>query len=74
MRKADAWIRHVLSFQGAGGYLGIYSPELRNKHDGEWWTQACLLRGLLAYAELTRSAEVFKAVRRAIDNTIQVFQ
>lgn len=72
-RKADAWVQHVLSYQGDDGYLGIYTPELRYKHDGEWWTQACLLRGLLAYAELTKNASVLAAVRRAIDNTISVF-
>jgi DUF1680 family protein len=73
MRKADAWVQHVLSFQDRDGYLGIYSPELRYKHDGEWWTQACLLRGLLAYAELTGSSAVLNAIRRAIDNTIKVY-
>lgn len=74
MHKADAWVQHVLSFQDEDGYLGIYAPELRYKHEGEWWTQACLLRGLLAYAELTKNADVLRAVRRSIDNTITVFQ
>lgn len=67
MRKADEFVQRVLSFQGDDGYLGIYSKELRYRRPGDLWTQACLLRGLLAYAELTRSDRVLKAVIRCAD-------
>lgn len=67
MRKADEFVERVLSHQGDDGYLGIYSRELRYRRQGDLWTQACLLRGLLAYAELTRSEKVFKAVVRCAD-------
>lgn len=73
-RKADDWVEHVLSFQDTDGYLGINSPELRYRHAGELWTQACLLRGLLAYAELSRNATVLAAVRRAVDRSIKAYR
>ena len=53
MTKAKAYIDHILAAQDADGYLGIFSPELRYKGNGELWTQTCLFRGLLAYADAT---------------------
>ncbi len=67
MRKADEFVERALSHQGDDGYLGIYSKELRYRRQGDLWTQACLLRGLLAYAELTRGEKVLKAVVRCAD-------
>lgn len=53
MREADEYVRHILTSQGADGYLGIYDADSRFTQPGELWAQACLLRGLLDYAELT---------------------
>jgi DUF1680 family protein len=69
MAKADAFVAHVLAAQDADGYLGIDAPALRYKATGELWTQACLLRGLLAYAELTGRKDVLTAVERAVTCT-----
>src|ERR1035441_7276117 len=73
MRKADEFVKHVLSFQDADGYLGMYSKELRYRRIGDLWTQACLLRGLLAYAELTRSEQVLNAVIRSVDAIVEAY-
>ncbi len=70
MKKAKDYVDHVLAAQDADGYLGIFSPELRYKGHGELWTQTCLFRGLLAYADATGDERVFSAVRRAVDRTV----
>src|SRR5215472_12572481 len=73
MQEADRYVRHILASQDADGYLGIFERDSRYRYVGELWTQACLLRGLLAYYELTSRADVFKAVRRAADLTVRSF-
>jgi uncharacterized protein len=72
MAKADAYVAHILAAQDSDGYLGINAPELRYTNGGELWTQACLLRGLLDYAELTGRDDVLKAVEKAVQHTILV--
>lgn len=74
MQEADRYVKHILASQDADGYLGVFAPDMRYVHQGELWTQACLLRGLLAYWELTHKPEVYKAVRRAVDLTIRTYQ
>jgi DUF1680 family protein len=67
-RKADAYVRHILQSQDKDGYIGIYSPELRypqSQLGSELWTETTILRGLLAYYELTGDTEVLRAVERA---------
>ncbi len=71
MAGAKTYIEHILSSQDADGYLGIFIPALRYQGVGELWTQACLFRGMLAYAEATVSDEVYTAVKRAVDRTIE---
>ncbi len=68
----DARVAELLKHQDTDGYLGIYSPELRwgAGGSGELWTQACLFRGLLAYAEATGKPEVLKAIERAVQLAI----
>jgi len=71
MIKVKRYINHILMTQDADGYIGIFSPELRYKGNGELWTQTCLFRGMLAYADATNDEEVNKAVKRAVDRTIE---
>ena len=71
LAKAKTYIDHILAAQDADGYLGIFSPELRYKGNGELWTQTCLFRGLLVYAEATGDERVFTAVKHAVDRTIE---
>ena len=76
MRKADASVQHILQTQDRDGYIGIYSPELRYSSSpvsGELWTQACILRGLVAYYELTGNATVLNAVERAVARTMAAY-
>ena len=73
MHEADAYVRHILSSQGEDGYLGVYAPDSRFQHSGELWTQACLLRGLMDYAELAGNADVMTAVKRSADLTVSVY-
>lgn len=73
MREADEYVRHILSSQGSDGYLGVYAADSRFEHSGELWTQACLLRGLMDYAELTGNADVMTAVKRSADLTVSVY-
>ena len=70
MAKATAYVNHILASQDSDGYIGIFSPELRYKGNGELWTQTCLFRGLLAYAEATGNVRVYDAVHRAVDRTL----
>lgn len=70
MRQADAYVQHILSSQNANGYLGAFAPEMQYLHPGDLWTQACLLRGLLAYSELANRPDVFHAVRRSANLTV----
>ncbi|MCX6343439.1 MAG: glycoside hydrolase family 127 protein [Armatimonadetes bacterium] len=69
--KAKAYVEHILAAQDADGYLGIFSPELRYKGNGDLWAQTCLFRGLLAYADATGDEKVWTAVKRAADRTIE---
>lgn len=72
-QKADDYFQHILRTQDKDGYIGIYSPQLRysdNPGNGELWTQACVLLGLLAFYELTGKAEVLNAVERAVACTM----
>ena len=71
MAKAQAYVKHILASQDADGYIGIFSPELRYNGKGELWTQTCLFRGLLAYAEAAGDVDVYNAVKRAVDRILE---
>jgi len=70
MRRADAYVQHILASQDANGYLGAFAPGSQYVHGGDLWTQACLLRGLLAYSELANRPDVFRAVQRSANLTV----
>ncbi len=74
LRKAEAYVKRILSTQDVDGYLGIYDRDLRYKFDnenGELWAKATLLRGLIAWYEYSHEEPVLKAVRRAADNIME---
>jgi len=69
-KRADDVVAKILSFQEDDGYLGMYPRAARyaqpmTGQNGEFWTQACLFKGLLAYYELTGRKDVLEAVERA---------
>ncbi len=73
MKRVQDYINKILKTQDKDGYLGIYSPELRYNFDnenGELWAKATLLRGLLAWYEHSKDAEVLNAIEKAVQNTI----
>lgn len=74
MAKADDYVRHILTSQGEDGYLGVFEKDVRFSKPGELWTQTCLMRGLLDYAELTGDKRVMEAVTRATDLSISVYK
>ncbi|MDJ0812793.1 MAG: glycoside hydrolase family 127 protein [Woeseiaceae bacterium] len=74
--RVDAYVRDKLATADANGYIGIYGPDLRYGHrteNGELWAQASLFRGLLAYHEATGDDDVLKAVRKAVDLTMETW-
>ncbi|HTY82738.1 MAG TPA: beta-L-arabinofuranosidase domain-containing protein [Silvibacterium sp.] len=73
MDAADAYVRHILSSQDPDGYLGVFASDIRFSRPGELWTQACLMRGLLDYYELTGNQAVRDAVVRAVNLTMSVY-
>jgi uncharacterized protein len=73
MLKADDYVRHILSSQGEDGYLGAFAPDIRFSKPGDLWTQTCLLRGLLDYAELSGNRQAMEAVVRAASLSISVY-
>ncbi|MEI7662945.1 MAG: hypothetical protein WCK34_12120, partial [Bacteroidota bacterium] len=69
LARVEKYVRYILSTQDKDGYLGIYAPDLRynfRDENGELWSKATLLRGLLAWYEYTGRAEILNAVRRAV--------
>jgi hypothetical protein len=72
-RKADRFVEAILASQDDDGYIGIYPKGFRFHfcgHDGELWTQRCVMLPLLAYYEFTGRKEVLDAVQRAVKLTI----
>lgn len=73
LKKIEKYIHRNLATQDADGYLGIYDKELRYRFDdenGELWSKASLLRGLLAWYEFRKEKAVLTAVERAIQNVM----
>lgn len=70
LAKAEAWVEAILQSQDKDGYLGVYAPDLRFRHEGEngeLWALATIGRALLAWAQARDDARVLSAVMRAVD-------
>jgi hypothetical protein len=70
LARAEAQVDRLLATQDADGYLGIYTPALRdapNGENGELWAKASALRYLLAWYDHTQRHDVLHAVQRAVD-------
>lgn len=71
--KADRFVEAVLKSQDEDGYIGVYPRGFRFHffgHDGELWTQRCVMLALLAYYEFTGREDVLAAVQRAVKLTV----
>jgi len=76
MQKVDQYVQYILSTQDDDGYLGIYSTDLRYHFDdenGELWAKTTLLRGLLAYYEVSQNEQILAAIKRAVADVIQYY-
>jgi len=74
--KVEHFVAAVLRSQDEDGYIGIYPRGYRYHfagHDGELWTQRCVLLPLLAYYEFTGRQDVLAAVERAVKLTIRQY-
>lgn len=73
LAKIETYINRILTTQDSDGYLGIYDKELRYKFDnenGELWSKASSLRGLLAWYEYTKQKTILSAIERAVQNVM----
>jgi uncharacterized protein len=72
--KIKNYIQQILATQDADGYLGIYDQELRYHFDnenGELWSKASLLRGLLAWYDYKKEKKVLMAIERSAQNVMK---
>lgn len=73
LNEVKLYVKKILATQDADGYIGIYDEELRYQFDnenGELWSKASLLRGLLAWYEYTNDESVLTAIERAVGNVM----
>jgi uncharacterized protein len=73
LQRVQKYVRQILATQDRDGYLGIYSPEMRYRFDyenGELWSKATLLRGLIAWYEYSRDPAVLTAIEKAVRNVM----
>ncbi|MFM7430325.1 MAG: hypothetical protein ACKO1F_10550 [Flammeovirgaceae bacterium] len=73
LARAEKYVNKILQTQDDDGYLWIYDQELRYKFDnenGELWSKATLLRGLLGWYEYTQDEKVLDAIEKAAQNII----
>lgn len=67
IRKAASWVDAALKNQRDDGYLGTFDPDKDDIYaDYNAWGTACGMRGLLAFYEATKRADVLKAVHRCM--------
>ena len=74
--KINEIVAYLLSGQDEDGYLGIYSKEMRYRHEGsngELWSQTTLFRMLLGYYEFTGDKSVLTAVEKAMALTMKEY-
>ena len=74
--QSKAIIQNLLDSQDEDGYIGIYKPTLRYKHEGsngELWAQTTAFRTMLAYYELSGEEKVLEAVERAMRLTMKEY-
>jgi DUF1680 family protein len=73
LQRARDYVNRILATQDRDGYLGIYDKYLRysfKDENGELWSKATLLRGLLAWYEHTKDRQVLTSIIRAVENVM----
>ena len=72
--KATQIVEGLVASQDADGYVGIYKPNLRYKHEGsngELWAQTTAFRTMLSYYEFTGDTKVLESVERGMELTMK---
>jgi len=72
--KAARHLEHILKYQDADGYIGIYKAESRfgnGSRNGELWCQSRIMLALLAYYDAERKEHVLNALKKMADLTIR---
>jgi uncharacterized protein len=72
-RRVESYISGILASQDSDGYIGIYDKELRynfSAENGELWSKTTILRGLLAYYEITKDAKAWPAILKSVENVM----
>ena len=73
LARIAQYVRRIVVSQDEDGYLGIYDRELRYNFDdenGELWSKTTLLRGLLAWYELTKNFKLLNVIESAVVNVL----
>ena len=76
IKESHKIIENLLNSQDKDGYIGIYKPNLRYKHEGsngELWAQTTAFRTMLAYYEFTKDKRVLNAVEKAMQLTMKKY-
>jgi DUF1680 family protein len=74
LEKVEKYMQYILATQDSDGYMGIYAKDLRyhfTEENGELWSKATLLRGLLAYYEYTKGEKVIDAIKKTVANVME---
>ena len=74
--QSNKIVENLLSSQDEDGYIGIYKPNLRYKHEGsngELWAQTTAFRSLLGYFEFTKDERVLEAIERGVPVTMKSY-
>lgn len=71
--KVNKYIKDILKYRDADGYIGVYPPNhryLKENIDGELWTQSRIFLAMLAYYDICKDEDVLEAIKTAAKVTI----
>lgn len=74
--RSQEYFRRILDAAEADGYIGIYTREWRDaggSRSAELWTQSMMLCALLAEWEATDDDDLFDAIVRAVELTLNTY-
>ena len=76
LEEVKEYVDDKFRTQESDGYLGIYAEDLRYQEEGEnadFWSQASLFRGLLAYYEYTEDLETLIRIKEAVERSMKAY-
>lgn len=66
IQVATDWVNTMMKNQWEDGYLGVYEKGSNMWEDYNAWGTACVMRGLIAYYEVTQRQDVLTAIHRCL--------